>query len=152
MISTTAATSRLIISYLGNRAFSPPHSSAKKLLFPSYSTLHFHRYSHSSTFSTSTAVIDANISVDVPESGVNLHHPWPEWVLFVDKLNSKGYLSSGGVDSPQVAHRIDYKDMNMMRDACLSFARDRLDIFQLRISLYIFHFRIIVTIVIQSAL
>lgn len=130
MISTTAATTRLVISYLGNRALSPPQFFTKNLLFPSYSTLHFHRYAHSSTFSTSTSVIDAQVSVPAPESGVNLHHPWPEWVLFVDKLNSKGYLSNGGVDTPQVAHKIDYRDMNMMRNACLSFARDRLDIFQ----------------------
>ncbi|WOG97079.1 hypothetical protein DCAR_0416418 [Daucus carota subsp. sativus] len=135
MISTTtataaAATSRLIISYIGNRAISPPLFFTKKLLFPSYSTLHSHRYSHFSSSALASPLTDTNTAADLPESGVNSHHPWPEWVLFVDRLNSKGYLSNSGADSPQIARRIDYKDMNMMRDACLSFARDRLDIFQ----------------------
>lgn len=57
----------------------------------------------------------------------SLLHPWPEWVAFVDRLKSKGYFSESSVfdDAESV-----YKDMNLVKDACLSFARDRYDVFK----------------------
>lgn len=57
------------------------------------------------------------------------HHPWPEWVAFIDRLKAKGYLvgnpqghGSAGADGNV------YNDMNLLKDATLSFARDRFDI------------------------
>lgn len=61
-------------------------------------------------------------------------HPWPEWVSFVDRLKTKGYFppenaptaeetAEPGADSV-------YTDMNLLKDACLNFARDRFDIFK----------------------
>lgn len=51
-------------------------------------------------------------------------HPWPEWVTFVDRLKTKGYFT----ESPP-AETV-YNDMGVVKDACLSFARDRYDIFK----------------------
>ncbi|KAG6589639.1 Zinc finger protein VAR3, chloroplastic, partial [Cucurbita argyrosperma subsp. sororia] len=67
------------------------------------------------------------------------HHPWPEWVSFVDALRTKGYLvepnvedangdgSGGDVATTSVN---DYNDMNVLKDACLNFARERYDVFK----------------------
>lgn len=59
-------------------------------------------------------------------------HPWPEWVHFVDQLKAKGYITptaaaveNGGDESAAV-----YRDLKLVKDACLSFARDRFDIFK----------------------
>ena len=51
-------------------------------------------------------------------------HPWPEWVTFVDRLKTKGYFT----ESPP-AETV-YNDMGVVKDACLSFARDRYDVFK----------------------
>ncbi|XP_074271780.1 zinc finger protein VAR3, chloroplastic-like [Silene latifolia] len=55
-------------------------------------------------------------------------HPWPEWVSFVDRLKSRGYFpnsSSGdGVDE------LVYGDVKLLKNPCLSFARDRFDVFK----------------------
>ncbi|CAJ1952077.1 unnamed protein product [Sphenostylis stenocarpa] len=57
----------------------------------------------------------------------SVDHPWPEWVSFVDRLNAKGYLpkSSSSDDTGSV-----YTSINSLKDACLSFARDRYDLFK----------------------
>ncbi|KAI3910386.1 hypothetical protein MKX01_034780 [Papaver californicum] len=57
-------------------------------------------------------------------------HPWPEWVHFIDKLKSKGYfnqslLGEGDVVTVNVNPRA---DLNILKTACLSFARERFDI------------------------
>ncbi|KAA8542832.1 hypothetical protein F0562_023984 [Nyssa sinensis] len=74
-------------------------------------------------------------------------HPWPEWVTFVDGLKAKGYFVKSPQPSPPAAAAKDgdgdgeggdskgsdgavYKDMTLLKDACLSFARDRFDIFK----------------------
>ncbi|GFP84628.1 zinc finger protein var3 chloroplastic [Phtheirospermum japonicum] len=62
-------------------------------------------------------------------------HPWPEWVNFVDGLKDKGYLTQiaapsendGGADDEGL---VVYTEMKLVKDACLSFARDRFDIFR----------------------
>lgn len=63
------------------------------------------------------------------------HHPWPEWVSFVDRLKTKGYLtespdaSAGGVGVTTTADSV-YRNMTLVKNACLGFARDRYDIFK----------------------
>ncbi|XP_010034333.2 zinc finger protein VAR3, chloroplastic [Eucalyptus grandis] len=71
------------------------------------------------------------------------HHPWPEWVSFVDRLKAKGYFAdrpppSEGSEGDSAAkepgdvveNRELYKEMRLLKDPCLSFARDRYDIFK----------------------
>lgn len=102
-----------------------------------------------------------------PSSLPRIPHPWPEWVSFVDKLKSKGYFvetprkseeekeeishsSSSGhddmgndvVSSSSIDEQI-YRDMNLLKDPCLSFARDRFDIFKYENFLFFFFFFII---------
>ncbi|KGN63880.1 zinc finger protein VAR3, chloroplastic [Cucumis sativus] len=91
---------------------------------------------------SSSTVLDSVGSggADAPQPHSTLtHHPWPEWVSFVDGLKTKGYLieppsedatgdgTGGEAATPPV---IDYSDMNVLKDACVSFARDRFDIFK----------------------
>lgn len=80
---------------------------------------HHHRHrTLFSSFSTSTAAADEdNLSSTV--------HPWPEWISFVDRLTAKGYLSKSADDNSV------YSDINCLKDASLSFARDRYDVFKL---------------------
>ncbi|XP_023529383.1 zinc finger protein VAR3, chloroplastic-like isoform X1 [Cucurbita pepo subsp. pepo] len=78
--------------------------------------------------------------VDAPQPHSSLiHHPWPEWISFVDGLKTKGYLieppsedaNGDGSSSDAVSpSETDYSDMNVLKDACLSFARDRHDILE----------------------
>nr|XP_043608406.1 zinc finger protein VAR3, chloroplastic [Erigeron canadensis] len=88
-------------------------------LLSSYTPLHFRRFSSS----TASSVIDEDFTaaavVDSPQ------HPWPEWVTFVDRLKAKGYINSG-VSGNDVGV---YKDMTVLKEACLSFGRDRFDLF-----------------------
>lgn len=66
-------------------------------------------------------------ATDEPHPAVSAH-PWPEWVSFVDKLKARGYITekgSGADDGAAV-----YTDMKFVKDASLSFARDRFDIFR----------------------
>lgn len=57
------------------------------------------------------------------------NHPWPEWVAFVDGLKAKGYFA--GDSSPVLPDDVVvYKEMNLVKDAALSFARDRYDVFR----------------------
>lgn len=56
------------------------------------------------------------------------HHPWPEWVSFVDRLKAKGYFEGENSSNDESANV--YRDMNLVKDACLSFARDRYDVFK----------------------
>lgn len=57
------------------------------------------------------------------------NHPWPELVAFVDRLKSKGYIK----ESTSIGEDGDgsiYTNMNLLKDACLNFSRDRSDIFK----------------------
>ncbi|CAN6478535.1 unnamed protein product [Victoria cruziana] len=55
-------------------------------------------------------------------------HPWPEWVAFLDRLRSKGYFDgpAGTITEDEVADGSE--DLNRVKLACFSFARDRFDI------------------------
>ncbi|KAK9115771.1 hypothetical protein Sjap_014718 [Stephania japonica] len=58
-------------------------------------------------------------------------HPWPEWTEFVDRLKKKGYL---GEETAAAASEEESSggrsDLNLLKNACLSFARDRFDVFK----------------------
>ncbi|XP_022886194.1 zinc finger protein VAR3, chloroplastic isoform X1 [Olea europaea var. sylvestris] len=111
-------------------------------LFPSSSiSLCFHRYSsYAVTLDSESTIISAN-SIE-PELSVNSnhqYHPWPEWVHFVDRLKTKGYLiESAAVTPPSTVvsedgggmDRAAYTEMGLLKDACLRFGRDRFDIFK----------------------
>lgn len=115
-------------------------------LFPSLS-LRIH------TFCSSAAVLETNTSPpsvtattttttidtanDAEPSVVSNYHPWSEWIAFVDKLKNKGYLNENPTKASEESQNevegsngLLYTDMNMLKDACLSFARDRFDIFK----------------------
>ncbi|OMO90574.1 Zinc finger, RanBP2-type [Corchorus capsularis] len=96
----------------------PPQLLSSKP-FPSLSlSFRFRRYT------SSTAALDTlTANTAEPLDSVSQPHPWPEWVTFVDKLKSKGYLV-------EATAATDYSDMNFLKDACLSFARDRFDLFK----------------------
>ncbi|CAN4086607.1 unnamed protein product [Withania somnifera] len=57
------------------------------------------------------------------------NHPWPEWVAFVDRLKSKGYIKESTNSGDDGGESI-YTNMNLLKDACLNFSRDRSDIFK----------------------
>ncbi|CAN0902271.1 Zinc finger protein VAR3, chloroplastic [Linum grandiflorum] len=96
---------------------------------PFFSAKPIHLQQHSCSTATATVVAAAESLGP---------HPWPEWVAFVNRLKTKGYLL--GAKKPATNPfelRIDkdddfvvYKDMNQLKDPCLSFGRDRYDIFQ----------------------
>ncbi|KAL3375236.1 hypothetical protein AABB24_006627 [Solanum stoloniferum] len=58
------------------------------------------------------------------------NHPWPEWVAFVDRLKSKGYITEKSSSTGEDGDGSIYTDMNLLKDACLNFSRDRSDIFK----------------------
>ncbi|CAI9113682.1 OLC1v1014331C1 [Oldenlandia corymbosa var. corymbosa] len=109
--------------------------------FPSSASLRFHR-----CCSSAPVVEDSATTASVLESTLNSNsHPWPEWVAFVDRLKSKGYISHGVSAAEENAGSDDdgagaggsgaggvlYTDMNILKDACLHFARHRYDIIKL---------------------
>lgn len=59
-----------------------------------------------------------------------MHHPWPEWVAFIDGLKTKGYFIKPPPPAEEGESDDVYTDMNQLKDACLSFARDRYDVFK----------------------
>ncbi|KAI3454939.1 hypothetical protein Pfo_011602 [Paulownia fortunei] len=128
------ATSRLFTllgpSILRNsRNFSqiPPLKFNKICLLPSL------RFKH---YSSSALTLDSDAcTLTTDDSSAVSVHPWPEWVNFVDRLKAKGYLTQdaavlengGGADDEGV---VVYTETKLVKDACLSFARDRFDIFK----------------------
>ncbi|MCE3051662.1 hypothetical protein HAX54_050468 [Datura stramonium] len=61
-----------------------------------------------------------------PSSGIQISHPWPEWVNLMEKLFRSGYFE--GIGNPFGNAEMDPKDANQVRTACLNFARDRFDL------------------------
>ncbi|KAK6123677.1 hypothetical protein DH2020_042580 [Rehmannia glutinosa] len=109
-----------------NSSHIPPLKVNKFCLVPS---LRFKRNS------SSALTLDSESSTLTTDSSAVFAHPWPEWVNFVDRLKTKGYITQnaalsendGGADNEGVAV---YTEMKLVKDACLSFARDRYDIFK----------------------
>ncbi|XP_058183867.1 zinc finger protein VAR3, chloroplastic-like [Rhododendron vialii] len=54
-------------------------------------------------------------------------HPWPEWVGLMEHLCRSGYLEEE-VGNPFRCRGLDSKNANLIRTACLNFARDRVDL------------------------
>ncbi|KAG1334885.1 zinc finger protein VAR3, chloroplastic [Cocos nucifera] len=84
---------------------------------------------------------DAAASVDEPpataEEVAAASYPWPEWDRFVEKLKSKGYFersaSAGAAEDDEgdggSATAADAKmELNLLKNGCLKFARERFDI------------------------
>ncbi|XP_076937476.1 zinc finger protein VAR3, chloroplastic-like [Bidens hawaiensis] len=92
-------------------------------------TLRLRHYTSSS--SSASAITDETTTTGESETSGDYEqqHPWAEWVSFVDHLKSKGYINNeeeaGGSDMVSV-----YKDMTILKEACLSFGRDRFDLFK----------------------
>lgn len=62
---------------------------------------------------------------------VEVSHPWPEWVQLMEHLLRKGYLDRSALrvgDASSSSSLSASKDSNLIRTACLNFARDRFDI------------------------
>eukprot|EP00252_Welwitschia_mirabilis_P019291 TRINITY_DN4418_c0_g1_i2.p1 TRINITY_DN4418_c0_g1~~TRINITY_DN4418_c0_g1_i2.p1 ORF type:complete len:680 (+),score=101.57 TRINITY_DN4418_c0_g1_i2:120-2159(+) len=64
---------------------------------------------------------------------VEIEHPWPEWIAFMQRLAEMNYfqISTSFVDKETCASSSPkniFKDLNTVRNACLSFGRDRYDI------------------------
>ncbi|WCJ42079.1 zinc finger (Ran-binding) family protein [Euphorbia peplus] len=108
--------SKFILS--GNPFFrSNPHHPILSPKPSSFKTLKFH---------CSSALNTIPETLNSPLEDPKQLHPWPEWVSFVDRLKSKGYFSPKGGDFTGNV----YRDMNILKDPCLSFARDRYDLFK----------------------
>ncbi|CAH9119891.1 unnamed protein product [Cuscuta epithymum] len=60
-------------------------------------------------------------------SGVQISHPWPEWIDLMKKLLKNGYFSGDGNPFPR-NNESGIKDSNQIRTACLNFARDQFDL------------------------
>ncbi|KAL7139507.1 hypothetical protein ABFS83_09G056700 [Erythranthe nasuta] len=91
-------------------------------------TLRFKRY----TSAALTLDSDAPTLTTDDSSSISAH-PWPEWINFVDRLKDKGYLTlkaAAAVENAGTSGGVVYTDMKLVKDACLSFARDRFDIFK----------------------
>lgn len=82
----------------------------------------------------SSTAIDTVTRCDTDSPSISALHPWPEWVSFVDRLKAKGYFEGQNVSEDVAVKDGDsvrvYTDMNLVKDACLSFARDRYDVFK----------------------
>ncbi|MCL7031901.1 hypothetical protein MKW94_022450 [Papaver nudicaule] len=86
-------------------------------ILSSYTRTHLTK-PYTSTASTDE-LLETGVRTDVPGS-----HPWPEWFNFIDKLKNKGYF----FDKDPLTGSA---DLSRPKYACLTFARDRSDIFKL---------------------
>ncbi|CAH9118391.1 unnamed protein product [Cuscuta epithymum] len=91
---------------------------------------------HCSSASAADCVL--TFPVESSESDVNVRHPWPEWINFVDCLKTKGYLpkisdaSSSVVTMSEGSGDVSvYRETNILKNAYLNFARDRFDILRM---------------------
>ncbi|KAK9106524.1 hypothetical protein Syun_022535 [Stephania yunnanensis] len=134
-------TSSLLIRTTHRPSLAPPILHTKLLNFSSQS-LRFSPISFPSRIaeslrsrncsSATAAVVDGG-----GEAAVAGAHPWPEWTEFVDRLKAKGYLveetASAAAASEEEEERSSgggKSDLNLLKNACLSFARDRFDVFK----------------------
>ncbi|KAG6745764.1 hypothetical protein POTOM_050271 [Populus tomentosa] len=114
---------------------SHPHKTLSPFFsFKPFPSLQFHLYCSSSTAATAaTATTDNTETLNaLLQERKQKQHPWPEWVIFVDKLKARGYFmqTSAKEEDDDTTSEIAYTDMNELKNACLSFARDRYDIFK----------------------
>ncbi|XP_010461677.1 PREDICTED: zinc finger protein VAR3, chloroplastic [Camelina sativa] len=106
------------IFLVGNTIFRPhkPSFPLSFNRFPSVVSLRYRCFSSDAATAVATTVDSDLLSHPPPP------HPWPEWVTFVDRLKTKGYFTKDTEDDTV------YQEMNLVKDACLSFARDRYDL------------------------
>ncbi|CAN1856411.1 Zinc finger protein VAR3, chloroplastic [Linum perenne] len=124
-------------SFFKSSFFPKPTVPRSNFFFPvapflSVKPLHFQK--HLCSTATATATVAAESLTP---------HPWPEWVAFINRLKTKGYLleakkpaaddqtSEAATVSGKDDDFVLYRDMNQLKDACLSFGRDRYDILKL---------------------
>ena len=106
--------------------------------------------------STAVGAVTHDDTQTVSYTDRHRYHPWPEWVFFIDRLKTRGYLvessasSSSNEDKDEIedvtggvghtaAAEIVYRNINLVKHACLSFARDRYDVFK-----YVYlHFKVL---------
>ncbi|KAK6925301.1 hypothetical protein RJ641_009627, partial [Dillenia turbinata] len=129
------STSKLLLlgtSIFGN--YKPFNSVTTKILSPHFTKpypsssppLNFRLCASYSFSSSSAAAVDSTI-----DEGDSELHPWPEWVSFIDRLRSKGYFLPSTCTALEPSESsLEYKDVNLLKDPCLSFARDRFDFFK----------------------
>lgn len=72
---------------------------------------------------SSSAQTQTQTHTTIEEASSVLHHPWPEWVTFIDRLKSQGYFPPSNANAG-------YFEITALKDPCLSFARDRFDLFR----------------------
>ncbi|XP_022725908.1 zinc finger protein VAR3, chloroplastic-like [Durio zibethinus] len=124
-----SASTFLIFSNSLIRARKPlfPPFSPQLLFSKAFPSLSFRFHRHTS----SAAVLDTfKANSTEPLDSASQPHPWPEWITFIEKLKTKGYLvETNNAATSDAANG--YKDMNFVKDACLSFARDRFDLLKL---------------------
>ncbi|KAM6592420.1 hypothetical protein CsatA_000123 [Cannabis sativa] len=101
-------------SIICSSSFSKIFLSSQSLRFPATR----------SSYYCSSAAVDA-VSALESSSTEESRHPWPEWTAFVDRLTTKGYF--GETLAADEADSL-YKNMKILKDPCLSFARDRYDV------------------------
>ncbi|KAL6175689.1 hypothetical protein ACLB2K_052328 [Fragaria x ananassa] len=105
---------------------SPPPSLLSLKPFSASQPILFSRHCSSSSAAAVSSVDAATSS----SREAPVHHPWPEWVAFVDGLKTKGYFLKPLPPAEDGETDGVYNDMNQLKDACLSFARDRFDVFK----------------------
>jgi len=88
-------------------------------------TLHARPYTYPA-IAAAEAAIENPPAAAPQEANRSNFHPWPEWVSFVDRLKSQGYFPQTSSPSDGGDAELVYREM---KDPCLSFARDRYDIF-----------------------
>ncbi|CAO2818105.1 unnamed protein product [Amaranthus hypochondriacus] len=80
-------------------------------------------FPHTLSFRLYASSVNDSAETKYETPNTNLH-PWPEWVTFIDRLKSHGYF-------PQSADtQFGYGEITQLKDPCLSFARDRYDLFR----------------------
>ncbi|KAM7268495.1 hypothetical protein ACFE04_010661 [Oxalis oulophora] len=77
-------------------------------------------------YSSAAAAFDSETTIVASSTSL---HPWPEWVCFVDRLKTKGYLSES-VEMDETETESVYTNRTSVMDACFEFGRDRYDIFR----------------------
>ncbi|GLT96707.1 hypothetical protein SLE2022_143120 [Rubroshorea leprosula] len=55
-------------------------------------------------------------------SSIQISHPWPEWVDLMEGLLKRGYFAD---ENPFENNNLGVKEANVIRTACLNFARDQ---------------------------
>ncbi|KAJ6843933.1 zinc finger protein VAR3, chloroplastic [Iris pallida] len=93
--------------------------------------------------SSSSSVAAAGEAEASSAASSSLAHPWPEWDQFLEKMKSKGYFhrtietaagddksdgAGGGGGEAVSGGRGFFSDQNRVKNACLTFARERFDI------------------------